>query len=98
MSLPIPPNRDREARSKRQKCLFDFDEYQEDHCNGSLEDLSNTDEKRLRLIYDFAKCCKDSKLGVSINTHSFLITPDPKNPINFWHYEPQHEEDKAPTR
>ena len=29
--------------------------------------------------------------------HGYLRTADPKQPINFWHYQPQHPADKAPV-
>ena len=41
---------------------------------------------------------KKRKLGVSINTMKRFHTFKPSNPINFWFYEPQHKNDKAPTK
>ncbi len=29
--------------------------------------------------------------------NGYLRTADPKQPINFWHYQPQHPADKAPV-
>jgi hypothetical protein len=37
-------------------------------------------------------------LGVSLKTHGGLRTLQPANRINFWWYEPQSPEDKAPTK
>ena len=36
--------------------------------------------------------------GVSFDTKQSLFTYNPKNPVNFWYYEPGHENDKAPVR
>ena len=60
--------------------------------------LSNSDEERCRVLDYIDDKCKRQKLGVSLQTRQGLWTPDPTNPINFWFYEPQHPEDKAPTR
>lgn len=60
--------------------------------------LSNSDEERCRVLEYLNASCKEHKLGVSLKTRQGLWTPDPTNPINFWFYEPQHPEDKAPTR
>ena len=61
-------------------------------------ELSKGDKVRFKLLYEFDTLCKRSRMGVSLKTRGYLWTPDPANPINFWNYEPQHEEDKAPTR
>jgi hypothetical protein len=60
--------------------------------------LSNRMENRFRILQHFNSGCKSRRLGVSLITRRCLYTPLPSNPINFWHYEPQHEQDKAPTR
>lgn len=60
--------------------------------------LSNSDEERCRVLEYLNASCKDHRLGVSLMTQQGLWTPDPNNPVNFWFYEPQHPEDKAPTR
>jgi hypothetical protein len=60
-------------------------------------DLSNRQLERFKLIPFLANACKARKLGVSLATHGYLSTPNPTNPINFWHYEPQHGADRAPT-
>jgi hypothetical protein len=62
------------------------------------ENWSNSDRERFRVLKAFDDTCKENKLGVSLNTKRGLWTPDPKNPINFWIYEPQHPEDKAPVK
>lgn len=60
--------------------------------------LSLSDQERCQVLDRFDALCKRRKLGVSLKTHRGLWTPDPKNPVNFWWYEPQHEEDRAPVR
>ena len=60
--------------------------------------LSNADKQRCQLILEFNKLCKSKKMGISLDSYEGLKTPDPKNPVNFWWYEPQHELDKAPLR
>lgn len=59
---------------------------------------SKADAARFSLLEKFYLLCKKSRLGVSINTREYLWTPKPENPINFWHYEVQHTEDKAPIK
>jgi len=61
-------------------------------------ELSNSDQERCAILFYFNNRCKAHKLGVSLQTKRGLWTPQPTNPINFWFYEPQHPEDKAPTR
>ena len=41
--------------------------------------------------------CRRYRLGVSLESRGHLWTPNPKNPIHFWQWEPQGEYDKAPT-
>ena len=59
--------------------------------------VTNREEYRYTLLLNFITDCKARKLGVSLDTNKCLFTMKPKNPINFWHYRPQHEHDKAPT-
>lgn len=42
--------------------------------------------------------CKQNKMGVSINTNSYLKTFDNQRFLNFWKYETQNQDDKAPVR
>lgn len=42
--------------------------------------------------------CKQSKLGVSLESTKGFFTYNPANPINFWLYQPQGSYDKAPLR
>ena len=56
------------------------------------------DRSRFQVIDHFDRQCKSRKLGVSLREYGYLYTRNPKNPINFWHYVPQHSRDKAPAR
>lgn len=62
------------------------------------EDPNKTEQNRFVLIWQLNDICKRHKLGVSLKTKNYLWTCVPSNPINFWHYEPKYEEDKAPIR
>ena len=55
-------------------------------------------KERFPVLREFYEECKRRKLGVSLRKTGGLRTPNPDNPLNFWLYEPQHVEDKAPTR
>ena len=63
----------------------------------SLE-LSRTHQDRCPLLKEFDDLCKSSKLGVSLSGNQGLRTHNPKKPMNFWWYMPQHEADRAPVR
>jgi len=60
--------------------------------------LSNSDRERCCVLAKFDGMCKSQRLGVSLKTNRGLRTLGPLNPINFWWYEPQHEEEKAPVK
>jgi len=60
--------------------------------------FSNRERYRFEVLSHFDKCCKQKRLGVSLKTKRYLSTPNPCYPINFWHYIPQHEMDKAPVK
>jgi len=87
-----------------------FDEYQTWKRNNSgqlslpLEaeqasgELSRSTRERLPVLHRLKQKCQQHRLGVSLNKQRGLWTPNPKKPINFWFYKPQHPEDKAPTR
>ncbi len=69
--------------------------FNEDECEMSF---SRAEKERCRIIRDFNRMCKDRKMYVSLDTHSGLKTMNPSFPINFWWYEPQHPDDKAPVK
>lgn len=60
--------------------------------------LSKADKERCSVLHQFSSRSKSKKLGVSLQTHRGLRTLDPKQPVNFWWYMPQHDSDKAPTK
>jgi hypothetical protein len=60
--------------------------------------LTNREKERMPVISHFDKRAKARRLGVSLHTHGYFSTPNPANPVNFWHYVPQHSRDRAPTR
>jgi len=60
--------------------------------------LSNSDKERCTVLKYLDDLCKRHKLGVGLKSSHGLRTYNPANPINFWPYEPQHPEDKAPTK
>ena len=59
---------------------------------------SASERERLPVIGHLNKRAKALRLGVSLGTAGYLQTHDPTNPLNFWHYTPQHFKDRAPTR
>ncbi len=60
--------------------------------------ISNREVNRFDVLKYLNDCCKKKKLGVSLDTFGCLCTRNPRYPINFWHYEPQHDQDKAPSK
>lgn len=64
----------------------------------ATDETIQTKQNRYRLIGEFYRVCRRSRMGVSLRSRGCLRTLDPRNPINFWNYEPQHEHDQAPVR
>ncbi len=60
--------------------------------------ISGADIVRFQVLKHLDEECKKRRLGVSLRTYRGLTTPNPVNPINFWLYQPQHPDDRAPTR
>jgi hypothetical protein len=77
------------AKSKQSRLFEDSEE---------IADPSRSARARFPVLRHFDECCKQRKLGVSLRTKRGLWTPKPENPLNFWMYEPQHSEDRAPTK
>jgi len=69
--------------------------FQDDDPTGKQSRRSAT---RFAVLKNFDQMCKQRSLGVSLKSKQGLWTPKPENPINFWQYEPQHQEDKAPRK
>jgi hypothetical protein len=63
-----------------------------------IEKGNRTKYNRFKLVGFLDELCKQYKLGVSFKTKKYFNTFSPNYPINFWNYEPQHDDDKAPTR
>lgn len=59
--------------------------------------VSNREQERFTVIKHLKEQCKTHKLGVGLKSSRGFRTYNPAYPINFWLYEPQHPDDKAPT-
>jgi hypothetical protein len=68
-----------------------------DEANAS-SNPSRSSQERFTVLKQFDEACKRRSLGVSLKSSHGLRTPDPQNPSNFWMYEVQHPEDKAPQK
>lgn len=67
--------------------------------NGDAEpELSNRDRERCRVMKHLDGHCKGRKFRVGLKSSKGFRTYDPRFRINFWPYEPQHLDDKAPVR
>lgn len=60
--------------------------------------LSNSARERCLVLRHLDERCKAHKLGVSLKTRKGLWTRQPRNPVNFWWYVPQHPNDIAPRK
>jgi hypothetical protein len=60
--------------------------------------LSGSDEERFLVLDHLKTACAGRKLYVSLASHRGLRTMDPTKPINFWPYEAQSEQDRAPVK
>lgn len=80
-----------EKKDKNQMMLFDS--------SVNNINVSRGEESKFKILYFLIKNCKKHKMGVSINSNSYLYTYQPtKYNINYWFYEPQGNYDKAPTK
>ena len=86
-------------------CKTHYTEYtawktEQTPCFGFIEPgtYSKKEIYRYRLIDMLSNAFKINSLGVSLEANKCFTTPNPNNPINFWHYRPQHDRDKAPVR
>jgi hypothetical protein len=78
-----------------------------DSINGQLQlgidsykilSLSNRERERFGIMKYLDDKCKTCRFHVSLKMAKGFKTFDPKFPINFWPYQPQHPDDKAPTK
>lgn len=60
--------------------------------------LSSRDKIRIPLVWHISAKSKKHKYGVALESTKGLVTHNPKSPVNFWLYKPQHELDKAPRK
>ncbi|HPB18803.1 MAG TPA: DUF3800 domain-containing protein [Candidatus Cloacimonas sp.] len=61
-------------------------------------DLTKRDLLRIPLIWEIKIRANHRKMRISLKSASGLVTRNPFVCLNFWLYQPQHENDKAPTR
>lgn len=59
---------------------------------------SRSSQERFQVLAKLSDLSKKHRLDVSLEIKQGLWTPNPKKPLNFWMYEPQHPLDKAPQR
>ncbi|MEJ5330962.1 MAG: DUF3800 domain-containing protein [Desulfobaccales bacterium] len=78
-----------EKNKSGQKSLFDENHHQE---------LSRAEIERYKILYYFNMLCKKHKLHVSLREKKGLFCFNQNFPFNFWLYQPQHPEDKAPVK
>lgn len=62
------------------------------------QNITQIEEERFKIINLLDSMCKERKLGVSLKSRKCFMTCNPNRPVNFWHYVPQHDKDKAPTK
>jgi len=60
--------------------------------------FSNSEKERFVIIRKFDRMAKNYKLQIAFDTTRGFKSYKPENFINFWLYEPQHENDKAPVK
>lgn len=78
-------------RSEEYRQLSMFD-------NTYTKNFSKRVVSKFRVLDHLDKLCKQRKMYVSLKTEGHLKTFSPKSGLNFWHYEPQHPDDKAPLK
>jgi len=66
--------------------------------DNSNPELGKSDRERFVIMKHLDDECKKRKMRVGIRSSRGFKTYDPRLPINFWLYEPQHPDDKAPVR
>lgn len=63
-----------------------------------IEKFSRGEQEKCAFLANFKDRCRKLGLSVSLNSTNGLRTHDQRGALNFWHYEPQRQSDKAPTR
>jgi hypothetical protein len=90
-------SRDRYHRFKRWKTQKNrqpviFPEEEESPESSAVE------QERFTVLEAIKSLCEQRKLYVSLDSKQGLKSFKPDKPVNFWWYEPQHPDDKAPTK
>lgn len=67
-------------------------------CNKVEENEREAIKNRFHIIELIKSECEKSGISISLDTNGYLKTFNPKEKINYWHYEPQGDYDKAPKR
>ncbi len=62
------------------------------------QNFSHSENERFVIIKKFNQLAKSSKLQIAFESSRGFKSYKPENFINFWLYEPKHENDKAPVR
>ncbi len=81
----------RQKELKDSPSLFNDDDYKDN-------EVRKSHSNRFEIIEYLAEQCKKKGISISLNTNNYLKSYDKKLPINFWHYEPQGDFDKAPQK
>jgi len=61
-------------------------------------EFSRNDRQRIPNVWEVKRRASMKKIGISLKSTSGLVTRNPITHLNFWLYQPQHENDKAPIR
>ena len=60
--------------------------------------VSKSLQQKFEVMYEFKTKADTFKLGISLNEKKYFKTFNHRNNIFIWHYEPQSDFDKAPTK
>jgi hypothetical protein len=60
--------------------------------------FSGGEREKCAVLSEFKHHCHKCSLPISLDSTAGLETRNPRTALNFWHYKPQWEADKAPTR
>ena len=60
--------------------------------------LTGSAKARFELAFRFNELIASHRMGVSLETQGYFVTYRPSLPLNFWHYTPQHDQDRAPVK
>ncbi|WP_324716668.1 hypothetical protein U7230_15160 [Carboxydochorda subterranea] len=60
--------------------------------------LSSSAKARFELVHRLNELIASHRMPVSLETQGYFVTYRPSLPLNFWHYTPRHELDRAPVK